>query len=77
VVLLEKDGEDRLDRSCGRWRSVTESEREERNILHTVKGDRLIGIGHILRESCLLKHANGGSVDERMEVIHGMIEVIH
>ena len=28
-VYMEKDGEDQLDRSCEKWRSVTESQWEE------------------------------------------------
>ena len=28
-VVLEKDGEDRLDRSCEKWRSITQSQGEE------------------------------------------------
>jgi len=30
-MVLEKDGEDQLNRSCEEWRSITKSQGEEKN----------------------------------------------
>jgi hypothetical protein len=45
-MVLEKDGENMLDRSCEKRRSVT-MVLGERNILHTGKGRKANWIGHI------------------------------
>jgi hypothetical protein len=34
----------------------------ERNILHTVKGRKVNGIGHILERNCLLKQVTEGNI---------------
>jgi hypothetical protein len=44
-VLLERNEEGQLDRSCGKYRSVTD--REERNILQTVERRKANWICHI------------------------------
>jgi hypothetical protein len=36
---------------------VLQRVKEERNIVHTIKGRKANLTGHILRENCLLKHA--------------------
>jgi hypothetical protein len=50
-VVLEKDG-DQLDWSCEKWRSITESQRGEMIIVHTVKLRKANWIGHIWLGSC-------------------------
>jgi hypothetical protein len=50
-VVLKKNGEDQLDRSCEKWR-VLHSVKEERNILHTIKRRKANWIGHILCRNC-------------------------
>ena len=52
-VMLEKYGEDQLERSCEKW-SVTR--RRGVNILQTIKRRNADWIGHILRRNCLLIH---------------------
>jgi hypothetical protein len=42
--------------------------KEERNILHTIKGRKGNWIGHILRRNCLLKHVIEGKLEVRVEV---------
>jgi hypothetical protein len=37
--------------------------KEERNILHTVKGRKAKWIGHILPRNCLLKHVIEGKIE--------------
>jgi hypothetical protein len=59
-MVLEKDGEEQLDRSC-EIRSITSSQ-EERNILHSVERRKANWIGHILRRNCLLKHVTEGKI---------------
>jgi hypothetical protein len=65
-VVLEKDGEDQLDRSCEKLTSITQSQ-DERNIVHTVKR-KSNWISHILRTNCLLKHVIAGKLEGRIEV---------
>ena len=60
--MLEKDGGDQLNRSCEKWRTVTESQ-EERNIVHTIKRRKDSWIGHFLRRNCLLKHVIEGKIE--------------
>jgi hypothetical protein len=48
---------------------VLQRVKEERNILHTMKGRKANRIGHILRRSCLLKHVIEGKVERRIEVM--------
>jgi hypothetical protein len=58
--VLEKDGEDQLDRSCGNGVN------DERNIRKTIKGRKANWSGHVLRRNCLLK---SGVEGRRIEVI--------
>jgi hypothetical protein len=51
-----------------RSEEVIHSVKEERNILHTVKGRKVNWIGHILRRNCLLKHVIEGKIRGRIYV---------
>jgi hypothetical protein len=42
--------------------------KEERNILHTMKGRKVNWIGHIFGRNCLLEHYIEGKIEERIEV---------
>jgi hypothetical protein len=44
-------------------------DKEERNILHTVKTRKDNWIGQILCRNCLLKHFIGGNIEGRIEVM--------
>jgi len=63
--LLEKNGQNQLDRSRGK-RSIIKSQ-GERSILHRIKRRKANWIGHILRRNCLLKRVIEGKVDGRIE----------
>jgi hypothetical protein len=63
-VVLEKNGEDQLDRSCENC-EVLHRVKEERNVLRTIKRRTANRIGHFLRRNCLLKHI----VEEKIERI--------
>ena len=65
-VVLEKDGEDQLDRSCEKWRRVRGN--EQRNILHEIRKRKANWIGHILRRNWLLKQVIEGKIKGGMEV---------
>jgi len=65
--LLEKDGEDQLDRSCEKGRSITKSQGGEEYPTNN-KRRKANRIGHILRRNCLLKHIIGGKIEGRVEV---------
>ena len=56
-VVLEKDGEDQLDRSCEKW-----------SILHEIRKRKANWFGHILRRNCLLKQFIEGKIKGEMEV---------
>jgi hypothetical protein len=47
---------------------VLNRDKEERNILHTVKRRKANWIGHILRRNCLLKHVIEGNIEGRRGV---------
>jgi hypothetical protein len=61
-VVLERDGEDQLDRSC----EIRVN--EQRNILHEIRKQKANWIGHILRRNCLLKQVIEGKIQGEMEV---------
>jgi hypothetical protein len=65
-VVLEKDGEDQLDRSCEKRRSIKKSEGGEK--YPTNKRRKSNWIGHILCRNCLLKHAVEGKIEGRIEM---------
>jgi hypothetical protein len=58
-VVLEKDGEDQLDRSC---EVVLLRVKEQRNILHEISKRRANWIGHILRGKCILRQVIEGKI---------------
>jgi hypothetical protein len=62
-VVLEKDGEDQLDRTCEKLRSVKTCRGKE-NVLHKVNRGKGNWIGHILQNNCLLNHVNEGKTGE-------------
>jgi hypothetical protein len=66
-VVLEKDGEGQLDRSCDKWRSIARSQ-GGKEYLNTIERRRADRIGHILRRNCLLKHVIEGKLGGRIEM---------
>jgi hypothetical protein len=62
-VVLEKDGEDQLDRSCGNGL------KDGRNIRKTLKRRQADWSGYILRWNCLPKHGVEGKIARRIEVM--------
>ena len=66
-MVLEKDGEYQLDRSCGKWR-VLRREKDDRNILQMIKRMKAKRIVYILRRSCLIKHIIEGKAEGRRDV---------
>jgi hypothetical protein len=62
-VVLEKGGNN-SDRSC---KKRIQRVKEERDILHTIKGREDNWIGQILRRNCLLKHI-AGKIQGRIDV---------
>ena len=65
--VLEKDGEDQLDRSCEKWRSVLRV-KEQRNTLHEISKRKANWIGHILSRNCLLQRVIEGKINGEIEV---------
>jgi hypothetical protein len=53
-VVLEKDGEDQLDRHV-RNEEILLRVKEQRNILHEISKRKANCIGHILRRNCHLR----------------------
>jgi hypothetical protein len=66
-VVLEKNGEDHLDRSCEKWRSITQSQGGQEYPTYK-KRRKANWIGHILRRNCLLKHVIEGKLEGRIEM---------
>ena len=62
--MLNKDGEDQLDRSL-KNEELLHRVKGERYILHTVKRKKVKGIGHIFRRKCLLKRVIEGNICDR------------
>ena len=60
-MVLEKDGEDQLDRSC-RNEEVLLRVNEQRNILHEIRKLKANWIGHILCRNCLLQRVIEGKI---------------
>ena len=63
--MLEKNGEDQLDRSCEKW-SIRVN--EERNTIHTIKIRKANWIGHIWCWNCLRKRIIEGKRQEGVEM---------
>jgi hypothetical protein len=47
---------------------VLHTVKEERNVLHVVRGRKTNRIGHILRRNCLLKHIIEGKIKGKISV---------
>jgi hypothetical protein len=62
-VVLEKDGEDQLDRACEN--EVLIRVKEQRNILYEIIKRKANWIGHILRRNCLLRQVIEGKIKRR------------
>jgi hypothetical protein len=54
-VVLVKDGEEELDRSCEK-KEALHRVKEERNTLQIIKRRKANWIGHILLRNCLIKN---------------------
>jgi len=59
-MVLEKGGEDQVDRSCKkkkrkRKKEILQRVKEERSIARKIKRRKANWIGHILLRNCLLK----------------------
>ena len=67
-VVLEKDGEDQLDRSREK-EELLHSVKDERNILHNTNRRKANWIGHILHRNCLLKHIIEAKIEGRIEMM--------
>jgi len=65
-VVLEKDGEDQLDRSFEQRKSIRV--KEQRNIPHEISKWKANWIGHILRRNCLLQRVIEGKIKGGIEV---------
>jgi hypothetical protein len=66
-VVLEKDGEDQLDRSM-REEEVLLTVKEKMRILHTSKRRKANWIGLILRRNCLPNQVIKGNIEAGTEV---------
>jgi len=67
-VVLKKDGEDQLDRSCEKQKKYYLRVKEQRNILHEISKGKANWIGHILRRNCLLQRFIEGKIKGGIEV---------
>ena len=67
-VLLEKDGEDQLDRSYKERRSIAKNHGGVEYAIHTINGRKANWIGHILRGNCLLNHVTEERIEGGTEV---------
>jgi hypothetical protein len=47
---------------------VLQNDKEERNVLQTIKRKKANSIGHIFNRNCLLKHVIEGKIEKRVEV---------
>jgi hypothetical protein len=65
-VVLEKDGEDQLDRSCEKLRSITKSQAGGEYPANSKKKECCVG--HILPRGCLRKHPTKGMIEGCIEV---------
>jgi hypothetical protein len=65
-VVLQKDGEDKLDRSCEKWRSITKV-KKEMNVLHTIRRNANWCV-HTYCRNCILKQVIEGKAEGRIQV---------
>jgi len=66
-VVLENNGEDQLTDRV-RNEEVLRRDKEQRNILHTVKRRKGNWIGYSWRGNCFLKHVIEGKIEGRIKV---------
>ena len=66
-MVLEKYGEDQLDRSCEN-EEVLLRVNEQRTILHEIRKWKANWIGHILCRNCLLQQVIEGKIKGQIEV---------
>ena len=63
-MVLEKDGEDQLDRTCDKCRKVVQRRgNEENNIVRKIKRRKANWIGDVLRRKRFLEHVIEGKVE--------------
>jgi len=67
-VVLEKNIDDQLERSCEKLRCITYKVNKERNILQMPKRRKANWICHILRRNCILKRVIERKIEGRIEV---------
>jgi len=67
-MVLGKDAEGQLDRSCEKW-TVTKSQGGEECHAYKTSRRKSNWIGHILRRICLLKHIVGLKIEGGIEVM--------
>jgi hypothetical protein len=60
-VMLEKNGEDQLDRWCEKIKKILQ------RVLPAVKRRKANWIGHISRRNCFLKHVTVGKIERSIE----------
>jgi hypothetical protein len=65
-VVLEKDGEDQLGRSCEKLTSITKSQAGGEYPTNSKKKECCVG--HILPRGCLRKHPTEGIIERCIEV---------
>jgi hypothetical protein len=66
-VVLEKDGEEQLDRSCEEWRSITSSQGGQEYAANN-KTKKANWIFQVFRRNCVPKHVIEGKLERRIEV---------
>jgi len=59
-VVLEKDGEDQVDRSSQKWSTAKSKGGKEHPI--SIKQRKANWSGHMLHRNCLLKHVTEGRI---------------
>ena len=78
-MVLEKGGEDQLDRSCVKLRSIAQSQEGEEYSTYS-KSRKANRFGHIFCRNCLLKHVIEGKMKEtrrggiRKQLLDGLKE---
>ena len=67
-VVLEKDGEDQLDRLCEKKNRKCYIVKKEMRIVHTIKRGKATWIGHILHRNCLTKRIIEEKTEEGIQL---------
>ena len=65
-MVLDKAGEDQLDRSCEKLHC--HAVKDETNIIHTINRMKGKWIGHVLSKNCLLQHMIEVKIEGRTEL---------